>query len=106
MDSLDTLARCYPFHQIEQRDMAPLLRGLVPQAYKRGQPVLRSANKQADTLSYLVAGSVELRRSFFDRETIQAGEGSALQPLDYLLMSDGGQILALDDCCIVQVARD
>jgi rhodanese-related sulfurtransferase len=106
MDSLDTLARCYPFHQIEQRDMAPLLQSLVPQIYKRGQPVLRSASKQADVLSYLVGGSVELRRSFFDRETLQAGEGSALQPLDYLLMSDGGQILALDDCRIVQVARD
>lgn len=106
MDSLDILARCYPFHQIERREMAPLLKGLVPMPYKRGQTVLRSGPKQSENLSYLIAGDIELRRSFFDRDTLQAGAGSALQPLDYLLLSDGGQMLALDNCSVVQVSRD
>jgi rhodanese-related sulfurtransferase len=86
--------------------MAPLLKGLVPVQYKRGQAILRSGVKQTENLSYLLTGGVELRRSFFDRETLQAGSGSALQPLDYLLLSDGGQMLALDNCSVVQVARD
>lgn len=111
MNSLETLARCYPFHQIDPLEMAPLLQELKPQQYKRGQPILRGtkqadANRQTDTFTYLTAGKAELRRSFFDRDTLEAGAGAALQPLEYLLMSDGGQILATDDCEAVQIPRD
>lgn len=114
MGSLDILARCYPFHQIEQFEAAPLqqlLQDLKTQDYKRGQSLLRGAkqtdgSRQTDTFTYLTGGRAELRRSFFDRETLEAGSGSALQPLEYLLMSEGGQILALDDSSIVQIPRD
>jgi CRP-like cAMP-binding protein len=111
MESLDALASCYPFHQVEQVEVLPLLSGLNIQAYRRGQTILRGTKqlepgRQPDTFSYLLGGRAELRRSFFDRETLQAGEGLALQPLNHLLMSEGGQILALDECRLVQVPRD
>lgn len=111
MDSLQTLARCYPFHQIDQLEMAPLLEGLKSLEYRRGQYILRSAKqadapRQPDTFSYLLAGRAELRRSFFDRDALEAGSGAALQPLQHLLLSEGGQILALDDCTVVQIPRD
>lgn len=110
MESMDALIRCYPFHQIEQFELSSLP-GLNPQIYRRGQSILRSAKqpepgRQPDAFSYLLGGRAELRRSFFDKETLQAGEGSALQPLDHLLMGEGGQILALDECRVVQVPRD
>jgi rhodanese-related sulfurtransferase len=111
MELLDALVRCYPFHQIDQLEVTPLLSGLHIETYRRGQTLLRGAKqagpvRQLDSFSYLLGGRAELRRSFFDKETLQAGEGPALQPLDYLLMSEGGQILALDECRLVQVPRD
>lgn len=111
MGSLETLARCYPFHQIDQFDVAPLSKELKVQQFKRGQSILRGAkqtetSRQTETFTYLIAGRAELRRSFFDKETLQAGEGPALQPLEHLLMSEGGQILAMDECGVVQIPRD
>ena len=111
MEYPEALARCYPFHQIEQSEVMPLLGGLATQRFQRGQAILRGAKqsdtaRQPDNFSYLISGRAELRRSFFDRETLQAGEGVALQPLDHSLMSEGGQILALDECSVIQVPRD
>ena len=106
MDAIDILARCYPFHQIDPQEILPLQAKLEVRDCKRGQTLLRRANNQPDKWTYLIAGNAELRRSFFDRENIQAGFDPALQPLDYLVLSDGGQIVALDDCTIVQVSRD
>lgn len=111
MESLNALARCYPFHQVDEFEVLPLLEDIGTQTYRRGQTILRGTKqselgRQPDTFSYLLGGRAELRRSFFDRETLQAGEGLALQPLDHLLMSEGGQILALDECRLVQVPRD
>jgi rhodanese-related sulfurtransferase len=111
MESPDALARCYPFHQIEETEVLPLLSALSTQIFRRGQTVLRGTKqadpgRQPESLSYLISGRAELRRSFFDREILQAGEGAALQPLDHLLMSEGGQVLALDECRVVQVPRD
>jgi rhodanese-related sulfurtransferase len=110
MESPEALARCYPFHQIEPAEVLPLLGELKTQIYRRGQAILRSAKqaetKQPESFSYLLSGRAELRRSFFDKEILQAGEGLALQPLDYLLVRDGGQILALDECRVVQAPRD
>jgi rhodanese-related sulfurtransferase len=57
-------------------------------------------------LTYLVSGAAELRRSFFDRQPLQAGEDSALQPLDNLLPAEGGQIVAIDECDAVLVPRE
>lgn len=74
--------------------------------HRRGQTLLRRSPQQPDAVSYLVGGSAELRRSFFDRQLVKAGEESALQPLDHLLLSEGGQIVALDDCIVVQLSRD
>lgn len=106
MDTIDLLARCYPFHQIDPAELAPLRARLDTRQCKRGQVLLKRASAQPDKLSYLISGSAELRRSFFDRVTLQAGTDPALQPLDYLLLSDGGQVVALDDCTVVQVSRD
>lgn len=107
MNALDLLAPCYPFHQIEAQELQSLKTKIDTRECKRGQTLVRrGANQQPDKWTYLLRGSAELRRSFFDRETLQAGAAPALQPLDYLLLSDGGQVVALDDCVIAQVSRD
>ncbi|MDB6063121.1 MAG: cAMP-binding protein [Verrucomicrobiaceae bacterium] len=106
MEALDILARCYPFHQIDRQEVAALEPRMKTCEFKRGQTLLKRSAKQSDQLSYLISGSVELRRSFFDRVIVQAGSDAALQPLDYLLLSDGGQIVAQDDCVVVQIGRD
>ncbi len=106
MEVLNLLARCYPFDQIDPAEIEPLLKRMDVRNYKRGQMLLRRHTAQADKLSYLLSGSAELRRSFFDRQLVKAGEDLALQPIDYLLMSDGGQVVAIDDCVVLQVSRD
>jgi hypothetical protein len=106
LDAIDILARCYPFHQINPQEILPLKTKMETRECKRGQTLLRRVNNQPDKWTYLISGNAELRRSFFDRENLQAGFDPALQPLDYLLLSDGGQIVALDDCTVVQVSRD
>lgn len=106
MDVLDLLARCYPFHQINKSELAPLLKGVEAREFKRGQMLLRRNPTQADKLTYLLAGSAELRRSFFDRQLVKSGDEHALQPLDYLLLSEGGQLSAIDDCVVVQISRE
>jgi CRP-like cAMP-binding protein len=106
VESFDLLARCYPFHQIDSDALKLLQRRMKTREYKRGQTLVRRTNKQSEKLSFLLSGSAELRRSFFDRAMLHAGTDPALQPLDYLLLSDGGQIVALEDCSVVQVSRD
>lgn len=106
LDAIDVLARCYPFHQIDAQEIIPLQAKMDIRDCKRGQTLLRRGTAQTDKWTYLISGNAELRRSFFDRETLQAGKDPVLQPLDYLLPSDGGQIVALDDCVIVQMSRD
>jgi|GEM_PF-199532 len=102
---LESLARCYPFHQIAADDLAPLFRDMECRSFDRGQTLLRRSS-QSEKFTYLIAGGAELRRSFFDRTQLHAGQGSALQPLDYLLRSEGGQVVALERCLTVQIARD
>ncbi len=106
MNELDLLARCYPFHQLDHQELQSLNAKIDTRECKRGQTLLRRGAAQPDKWTYLLSGSAELRRSFFDRETLQAGVAPALQPLDYLLLSDGGQVVALEDCVVVQVSRD
>lgn len=106
MESFDLLARCYPFHQLDGEALKLLQRRVKTIEYRRGQTLVRRTAKQSEKLTFLLSGSAELRRSFFDRAMLHAGADQALQPLDYLLMSDGGQIVALDDCCVAQVSRD
>lgn len=106
MDTFYLLFRCYPFHQIDADELKVLQRRMKTVEYKRGQTLVRRANKQSEKLTFLISGSAELRRSFFDREILHAGGDPALQPLDYLLLSDGGQIVALEDCNVVQVSRE
>lgn len=106
MDSFDLLARCYPFHQLDAEALKLLQRRVKTIEYKRGQTLVRRTSKQSEKLTFLLSGSAELRRSFFDRAMLHAGSDQALQPLDYLLLSDGGQIVALEDCCVAQVSRD
>lgn len=106
MNALDLLAPCYPFHQLEAQELMTLKTKIDTRECKRGQTLLRRGASQPDKWTYLLSGSAELRRSFFDRETLQAGVAPALQPLDYLLRNDGGQVVALEDCVIAQVSRD
>jgi CRP-like cAMP-binding protein len=103
---LNLLARCHPLHQLDKAEIASLMDRAKTRDYKRGQMLLRSNSAQAGQLSYLLAGSVELRRSFFDRQLVKTGDELALQPLDYLLLSEGGQIVALDDCTLIQISRE
>jgi len=100
------LARCYPFNQFEAIELDGFWARLEHRHCKRGQAVLRSGVQSGLNLTYLVSGAVELRRSFFDRQSLQAGEESVLQPLDNLLPPDGGQIVALEECDAVIVPRE
>lgn len=106
MSALDSLASCYPFRQFESDVLLSLKNTIETRDFKRGQTLLRRGSALPDKWSYLVSGRAELRRSFFDRQTVQAGKDPALQALDYLLLGEGGQIVALDDCVIAQVSRD
>lgn len=103
---LESLTNCYPFHQIAPADLEPLFKNIQPRRFERGQTLLRRGVMQPDKFTFLVSGSAELRRSFFDRTVLNAGCAPALQPLDYLLQSDGGQIVALETCQVAQIARD
>jgi CRP-like cAMP-binding protein len=100
------LAQCYPFNQLDVDDLGNWLDRLEHRHCKRGQALLRSNMRSALQLTYLISGAAELRRSFFDRQALQAGEDSALQPLDNLLPAEGGQIVALDECDAVLVPRE
>lgn len=106
MSAIDSLVRCYPFHQLESEELLTLKGKVETRDYKRGQTLLRRGAALPDKWSYLVSGNAELRRSFFDRQTLQAGSDPALQALDYLLLGEGGQIVALEDCVIAQISRD
>ena len=106
MNALVLLASCYPFHQLEPQEFLSLKTKIDTCECKRGQTLLRRGANQSEKWTYLLSGSAELRRSFFDRELLQAGAAPALQPLDYLLLSDGGQVVALEDCVVARVARD
>ena len=106
MEALNLLARCYPFHQLKQPELLSLQTKIETRECKRGQTVLRRGANQPDKWTYLLSGSAELRRSFFDRQMLQAGADPSLQALDYLLLGDGGQIVAVEDCVIAQVPRD
>lgn len=100
------LARCYPFNQIDEAELAPYLKRMEYRHCKRGQSVLRNAVHSGRQLTYLVSGVAELRRSFFDRLSLHAGDDSVLQPLDNLLPPEGGQIVAVDECDAVIVSRE
>lgn len=100
------LARCYPLTQLEATQFDELLRGCTPRSHARGQTLLRKSDSSSIVFTYLVHGSAELRRTFFDRAPLATGEGETLQPLEQLLPADGGQIVALDDCRTVQISRD
>lgn len=106
MSAINSLARCYPFHQLESEELLSLKTKIETRDFKRGQTLLRKGANLPEKWSYLVSGSAELRRSFFDRQTLQAGNDPVLQALDYLLLGEGGQIVALEDCVIAQVSRD
>lgn len=106
MNAIDLLALCYPFRQLESHQLASLKTKIETRECKRGQTLLRRGAALPDKWTYLVSGSAELRRSFFDRQTLNAGSDPALQALDYLLLGDGGQIVTLEDCVVAQVPRD
>lgn len=106
MSAIEVLAGCYPFRQLRQQELLSLSDQIDTRECKRGQTLLRKGATLPDKWTYLVSGSAELRRSFFDRQTLQAGADPALQALDYLLLSDGGQIIALEDCVVALVSRD
>jgi CRP-like cAMP-binding protein len=106
VSALESLFRCYPFHQLDSQELLSLNKKIDTRECKRGQMLVRRGTNQPDKWTYLLSGSAELRRSFFDRESLEAGAAPALQPLDYLLLSDGGQVVALEDCVIAQVSRD
>lgn len=106
MVGFELLSNCFPFHQLDSEALAALYPRMKTHAVKRGQTLLRRTSKTADTFSFLLKGTAELRRSFFDRAMLYAGSDPALQPLDSLLLAEGGQIVAIEDCVVVQVARD
>ncbi len=104
--NLKLLGRCIPLLQLEPLQMDEVVRGVQARRWARGQSVLRKADALPSHFTYLVEGKAELRRTFFDRVTLETGEGEALQPLEMLLPPDGGQVVALDECATVQISRD
>jgi len=103
---LPLLASCYPLQQVDASQLDELLRGCKPRTHTRGQTLLRKSDATIATFTFLIDGPAELRRTFFDRLNLAAGEGEALQPLELLLPADGGQVVALDACQTVQLSRD
>lgn len=102
---LNLLARCQPFHLLDGAQLAACAGEVRRQPFKRGQTVLRRGTAPTELCTYLIAGSAELRRSFFDRMPLNAGEGAALRPLDDLLAT-GGQVVAQADGEIALVNRE
>ena len=100
------LAQCYPFNQFDVMDLAQYWGRMDHRRCKRGQALLRNNVRSGMQFTYLVSGVAELRRSFFDRQSLTAGMESTLQPLDHLLIGDGGQIVALEECEAVTVPRE
>ncbi len=103
---LPLLVRCHPLQQIAAPQLDELLGKCKPRTHARGQMLLRKSEASTTSYTYLLAGRAELRRTFFDRVTLEAGEGDALQALEMLLPADGGQISALEECCTLQLSRD
>jgi rhodanese-related sulfurtransferase len=99
------LAQCYPFNQLDVTEVEPYLSRMDRRQCKRGQALLKNHARGDGQLTYLVKGTAELRRSFFDRQPLMAGDVAALQPLDHLLTGDGGQIIAVEECEAVCVPR-
>lgn len=102
---LDLLSGFHPFNQIDSDTFTALQPRMRMRDVRRGQTLLRRTAKSPDTFSFLLGGSAELRRSFFDRAMLHAGSDPALQPLDALLIGEGGQIVAIEDCRVVQISR-
>jgi CRP-like cAMP-binding protein len=100
------LARSHPLQQLDAPQLDELLRGCKPRTHARGQTLLRRSEASPAVYTYLIAGRAELRRSFFDRVTLDAGDGEALQPLEMLLPAEGGQIVAQEECQTLQLSRD
>src|SRR5690606_16101276 len=98
--------KCFPFQKIERAALAQLKSRMKIFEFRRGQTLLRRTSKAADTYSFLVGGTAELRRSFFDRAMLYGGSDRALEPLDSLLLGEGGQIVAIEDCVVVRIARN
>ncbi|HET8711287.1 MAG TPA: hypothetical protein VFM32_07920, partial [Spongiibacteraceae bacterium] len=67
MSAIELLARCYPFHQIKEKELLALKNQIDTRRCERGQTLLRRGVGLPEKWSYLVSGSAELRRSFFDR---------------------------------------
>ena len=100
------LAQCYPFNQFDIGEVEPYVSRMDRRHCKSGQPLLRNSARNPDgQLTYLISGTAELRRSFFDRQPLRAGDEAARQPLNNLLTSDGGQIIAIDECEAITVSR-
>jgi CRP-like cAMP-binding protein len=103
--TLALLRRCHPLQHLTPESQASLLRGVTPRHYTRGQTLLKRLERNASFLTFLLTGRAELRRSFFDREPLQAGEGNTLAALELLLPESGGQIVAVDVCSTLQLPR-
>lgn len=99
------LAQCYPFNQFDVMEVESYLGRADRRQYKRGQVLLRNNPRGEGPLTYLVSGSAELRRSFFDRQALTAGDELTRQPLENLLTGESGQIVAVDECEAVTVPR-
>lgn len=100
------LARCYPLQQIDAQQLDELIRDSRPRTHARGQTLLRKSDVSNTVFTYLVDGRAELRRTFFDRVALVAGDGEALQPLELLLPAEGGQVMAQEACQTLQLSRD
>lgn len=99
------LAQCYPFNQFDVAEVEPYVSRMDRRQCKRGQALLKNHARGDGQLTYLVSGTAELRRSFFDRQALTAGDAQTLQPLDHLLTGDGGQIIAVEECEAISVSR-
>lgn len=98
------LARSQPLDSLSEAERSRLLQHAVHLNIASGQTILRKTDGDRH-MTWLVVGRVEVRRSFFERETHDAGTDATIQPLESWL-SEASQLIAGDDCEVVQLERE
>lgn len=93
----------YPaFADLPESSYDSLRAALQVEQHAPGQSILRR-NTGNTQLSFLVSGEVEIRRSFFERDTLGAKDARGRQPLEQL--AGEAQVLAVSKCRVARIER-
>ncbi|MCR8923959.1 cyclic nucleotide-binding domain-containing protein [Dasania sp. GY-MA-18] len=98
------IASLYPLNLIAQHLLDRLLAQASLVHPKPGRSVIKRGEAAASHYHYLLAGEVEYRLSFEQRQTIDTKASASLNPLDELLQQ-GGSVKAGPECSILTLER-